>query len=158
MIMHRFIRLRYIAVAPRLEQALGYPGEVRWVAFWWDTGGDTPRYHDGRDECTGCWYAWIMLVEHPRVAPYLGACQIGDSDTEARHWLLLDRLDRVLYAGEAERVLHFLTESAAGARALRPQCADAAQGIEQELAEVGALTAWLNAGCCAAATEESVRH
>jgi hypothetical protein len=98
-----------IPVPPMLEQAIGYDGEGRWVAFYWMPGGDEVIYDDGRFSTDGTWQAYLLYVQHATVAPHLAAYNLGNSDQEAEHYLLLDRQERRMYVAtieEAQRVLH----------------------------------------------------
>jgi hypothetical protein len=99
-----------IPAPPELEEALGYEGEARLVAFRWSPVGDEADFDDGRNSGTGNWDGFLALVDHPAVRPHLGDFRhrLGSSDEEATHWLLLDREDRtlqVLVARDAGRLL-----------------------------------------------------
>jgi hypothetical protein len=107
------MRLIGIPVPPMLEAALGYPGDSRFVAFWWEQAGDELAWDDGRESTVGAnWYAWLIFVQHPSVEPYLAPYLLGNSDEEARHVLLLDRQDRVPHVGGRAEVARFLAEHA----------------------------------------------
>lgn len=80
-----------ILVPPMLEEAIGYDGSARFVAFYWMPGGDECMYDDGRLSGTGNWQAYLAFVHHPRVWPELQPYNLGSSDFEADYWLLLDR-------------------------------------------------------------------
>jgi hypothetical protein len=58
------------------------------------------------------------FVQHPSVAPYLAPYELGSSDTQALHALLLDRQDRALYVGRRAEVSRFLAEQAPPAAAI----------------------------------------
>jgi hypothetical protein len=94
------------------ENALGYKGENRWVAFYWDPCGDEIMWNDGIASADGQWPAWLTFVYHPIVAPLLNQYNLGGSDEEAEHWLLLDRAKRVFYIGDRKTVHEFLVKSA----------------------------------------------
>lgn len=76
---------------PRLAEFLGYPGHARFIAFYWEPVGDELMYEDGQSAGTGEWYPFKRLVEHPRVAPLVFRYDFGSSDSEAMHWLVIDR-------------------------------------------------------------------
>jgi hypothetical protein len=80
-----------VPVPPMLAQALGYNGEARYVSFQWTPYGDEADYADGRLSGTGNWQAFLAYIRHPVVSPYLKAYDLGSSDNEARHALILDR-------------------------------------------------------------------
>jgi hypothetical protein len=84
-----------IPVPPMLEEAMGYDGEARLVAFYWG-GGDEAYYADGYRSACGEWDAFLLFIEHPAVAPALQGYDFGSSEDEARHWLILDREQRHL--------------------------------------------------------------
>jgi len=90
------------------EAALGYQGELRWVAFYWEPCGDEAMYDDGFCSGDGNWFGFLKFVEHPRVSPWLSDYELGSSDFEAKHWLLCDLESREVYVGEKEEVKSFL--------------------------------------------------
>jgi hypothetical protein len=92
------LRTLPIPVPPMLEQALGYNGQARLVAFYWSPSGDEARFDDGVVSADAERLTYLGLLEHPRVAPLLSASDLGSNEQEARQWLLLDREARVLYA------------------------------------------------------------
>jgi len=94
-----------------LEEALGYTGASRWVAFSWEPFGDEMMYHDGTVSADGSWHAWLTFVRHRRIAPVLAPYHFGNSEEEARHWLLLDRETRTLSAGAVRDVQQFLQQA-----------------------------------------------
>jgi hypothetical protein len=99
-----------IAVPPMLEEALGYTGTARWVAFYWLPGGDELMYDDGLLSADGQWHAWLLFKYHPRIAPSLAPYALGTSEEEAWHWLLLDRDTRTVSVGAASEVKQFLRQ------------------------------------------------
>ncbi len=98
---------------PAVEEfvaSIGYDGPARWVGVFWG-GGDEAYYCDGRITATGEWRAYLSYVDHPRIAEWLGErrYQLGSSEEEATHCLVLDRqncLGYVMAGDEAERLLH----------------------------------------------------
>lgn len=128
-----------VPVPPQLEQALGYDGDARYVAFYWEPAGDEVRYDDGQVGGDGEWWAWLDFTGHPAVAPHLllpcprrhGAgttnqlenepcdfcdgtgrlpLNLGNSDEEADHWLILDRQEGKLYTAPAAVARRFLQQ------------------------------------------------
>lgn len=85
-----------VPVPPMLEQALGYPGQARLVAFFWSPLGDEAVFNDGWCSGDADWTAYLAFVEHPTVEPHLRPFDLGSSEDEARHWLVLDREERTL--------------------------------------------------------------
>ena len=126
-------------VPPRTEGALGYDGDARYVAFYWQPAGDEVMYDDGQVSADGDWWAWIDFVNHPAVYHHLlwpcpqchgvgttnqlenetctvcdGAgrlpLNLGNSDEEATHWLILDRQERKFYVAPIATARRFLQE------------------------------------------------
>lgn len=86
-------------VPPTLEAAIGYDGAARWVGFYWQPAGDEVCWDDGRASLTGAnWGAYLAYTQHRAVWPHLALYDFGSSDEPARHWLVLDREARQLYA------------------------------------------------------------
>jgi hypothetical protein len=120
--MSNLIPLINIPVPPMLEQALGYEGQHRYVAFWWEPAGDELAWDDGQSGVVGAnWHAWLTYVQHHGVAQYLSPYDLGNSDEPAQHWLLLDRQNRALYVGQREHVARFLAQHAPSAPAITPR-------------------------------------
>lgn len=84
-----------VPVPPMLEAAIGYEGEARLVAFFFDAG-DEAYYADGRTTTCGEWDAYELYVNHPLVAPHLRGYDLGSSEEPPIHYLLLDREARSL--------------------------------------------------------------
>jgi hypothetical protein len=83
-------------VPPNAAAAFGYPGSADFVAFHWEPLGDELCYDDGRIAGTGDWHLFLRYRLHPEVIPTLAPWNIGYSDEEAEHWLVLE-----LNAGKA---------------------------------------------------------
>jgi len=126
-----------VPVPPMFEAALGYDGDARYVAFYWQPAGDEVMYDDGQIAGDGDWWAWIEFENHPAIAPHLwlpcprcrgrgttntlendscDACDgsgllplnLGSSDFEADHWLILDRQERKFYVAPIVTARRFL--------------------------------------------------
>jgi hypothetical protein len=84
-------------VLPRnWERAFGYDGEARYVTFYWTPVGDEAVYDDGQAGGDGNWRLFLTLRhQHPELDRRYN---VGYSDLEADHWLLLDRETRDLVA------------------------------------------------------------
>lgn len=78
-------------VPPTLAKAIGYTGDARYVAFNWTPYGDEVEYFDGRRSANGNWQAFLAYIQHPAVSPLLEDYNLGSSESEARHALILDR-------------------------------------------------------------------
>jgi hypothetical protein len=73
--------------------ALGYEGEARYVAIWWEPGGDEACWGDGRISLCGAeWPAYQALIQHNyshrlKFIPEL----LGSSEEAAVYYLVVDR-------------------------------------------------------------------
>jgi hypothetical protein len=97
-----------LPVPPGFEQAMGYPGDRKWVAFFWTPFGDELEYDDGHSAGTIDWPACWAFTRHRLVRPLIRGYDFGSSENEAARWLLLDRQARRFYAGKKVAVAHFL--------------------------------------------------
>jgi hypothetical protein len=84
-----------VGLLPRnWERAFGYDGDARYVAFYWTSLGDEAMYDDGQVAGDGNWRLFLTLrYQHPELDRRYN---VGYSDLEADHWLLLDRETRDL--------------------------------------------------------------
>lgn len=97
-------------VPPNLVEAFGYEGDSRYVAFHWEPVGDELMFDDGRSGGTGKWYAFERWREHPAVAGHLQDVNLGYSDLEATHWLIVDRQRESVYVAHVSSAQSFLQE------------------------------------------------
>lgn len=104
------IQAMVLPVPPEFEQVMGYPGNRKWVAFFWTPYGDELEFDDGHSSGTIDWVGWLAFVRHRLVRPLIMAYDFGSSESEAVHWLLLDRQTRQFYVGE-KRTVHGFLES-----------------------------------------------
>jgi hypothetical protein len=93
-----------------LAIALGYNGDARYVAFNWTPYGDEAEYFDGRRSATGNWQAFLAYIQHPAISPLLEAYDLGSSETEAAHCLILDREKVELMIAPVKEAHVFLIE------------------------------------------------
>lgn len=172
-----------IAVPPQLEQAVGLPDTpARYFAIFWHPCGDEAEYDDGRSSGTGNWTGYLAYVRHPAVALALAPFNLGSSDAEAVHSLLIDRRERKASVGPAREVARFLREqwleSPAGPVVLsEEQIAEIMRRLDEEfrsrpmpsMQQVMAamqeqrrleaeMVAWLDASPQAAAAREAIRR
>ena len=150
---------------PLLEQALGYTGQARFFATWWEPCGDEAMVSDGRTTATGEWQGFLAYVQHPIIYPALYRIDLGSSETEAKAWLVIDRLERkawIARPGEAraflaqqwpqsEQILHIEDlDQLLGLMINQFQqidtvtVQDVMHWMENTQKAVAALTAWLN--------------
>ena len=99
-----------LPVPPMLEESIGYSGDERYVAFYWTPFGDEVMWDTGYSSATGEWQPWLLFVQHRLIAPALGLYNLGSSEQEATHSLLLDREERTCAVGLVNDVRAFLHE------------------------------------------------
>ena len=87
---------------------MGYGGEGRFLALWWDSAADEAMWSDGRTTTDARWHGFLAYVQHPRIEPYLAPYDLGSIEEPAVHHLLLDLVDRQAYIGTASQVTRFL--------------------------------------------------
>jgi hypothetical protein len=97
-----------IPVPPILAKAIGYIGKARFVSFQWTPYGDEVEYSDGRLTATGNWQAFLAYIQHPAVYPSLQDYDLGSSESEAKHALLLDCEELTLYIAPVKEAKDFL--------------------------------------------------
>lgn len=106
------IRQIPVELPKSFEEALGCPGSLKWVAFYWEPCGDEAMYDDGVTSGDCNWEGYLAFMRHPRVGPWPFDYDFGSSDSEATHWLLCDLESREVYVGEKEEVKAFLVSEA----------------------------------------------
>ncbi len=98
-----------LVVPPMIEKALGYDGEARYFATWWEPAGDEARIGDGRTECDANWYAWLAWArDHTYHALLLAPYKLGNSDERADCAIVIDRQERESFVGKLHDVVEFL--------------------------------------------------
>lgn len=79
-----------VPAPPMLAPALGYSGDARYVAIYWDAEAGGARWDDGSNDEDAEDDAWSEFTSHVTIEPALRDYCIGDPGP-ARHFLLLDR-------------------------------------------------------------------
>jgi hypothetical protein len=97
-------------VPPMLAKASGYTGNTRYIAFKWTPYGDEAEYFDGRMSATGNWQAFLAYIQHPAVSPLLKEYDLGSSDSEAKHALILDQAILEIFVATVKEAEKFLTK------------------------------------------------
>ena len=97
-----------VPVPPMLAKVMGYRGEARFVSFQWPPYGDEADYSDGRGSGTGDWQGFLAFIHHPAVSPQLQGYDLGSSDSEATHALILDQEKQLLFIAPARDAEKFL--------------------------------------------------
>jgi hypothetical protein len=79
-----------LPVPPDAVRLFGYPGQARFVGFFWEPAGDEVVYDDGRLSGTGASFVFLTYRRHPAVGAHLEPYNLGYSDLEAEHCLVID--------------------------------------------------------------------
>ena len=91
-----------------LAQAIGYSGRAHYVAFHWTPYGDEAVYFDGRVSGTGNRQAFLAYTQHAAVRPSLKDYDLGKSDTDAKHVLILDQAILEMFIAPVKEAEQFL--------------------------------------------------
>jgi hypothetical protein len=148
----------HVPVPPILAKAIGYTGRARYVAFNWTTYGDEAEYFDGRRSATGNWQAFLAYTQHPAVSPSLQDYDLGRSDTDAKHVLILDQAILEMFIAPVRKAEEFLTRKQLHWRSIRvsqeeyvakisialKQVKQPHIDIEQQYALIDAVERWLD--------------
>ena len=97
----RTVRLPF-GCPPQLVELSGYDGAGRLLAMWWTP--DALMIADGTMTATGDYRGWLAFCAHPLSRLFLNPYEIGSSEQEAEHWLLVDRHLGTLDVGLAHDV------------------------------------------------------
>jgi hypothetical protein len=97
-----------IPVPPTLAELCGYPGEARHVGLCWQPCGDECEYDDGRLSGTGSWGPYLAYTQHPIVAPALAPFDLGSSDAEPKHLLVIDQTEHKAVVADVRTGRDFL--------------------------------------------------
>jgi hypothetical protein len=95
---------------PMLARALGYEGNARYLAAWWEPGGDEVWITDGRIGETGQWSAFLAFTDHIRVSPLLSGYNLGSSEVEAEYVLLVDQTEKTISICPRGEIQQFLEQ------------------------------------------------
>ncbi len=100
-----------ITVPPQLEAAVDFHGDARYFGLYWTPSGDEAIVTDGRSTYDGCWWGYQAFVDHPVVMLALAGLRydLGSSDSEATHWLVIDRETRTASVAPRATAEQFLT-------------------------------------------------
>jgi len=85
-------------------RSLGYSGDRRFVALYWEPCGDEACYFDGVSYACGLSDNWLYLgfIRQPHVRHWLdeNRLELGNSDESALHMLIADASTGELFAAE----------------------------------------------------------
>jgi len=99
-----------IPVPPMIEEALGYTGSSRFVAFYWKPSLAGFCWCDSQESRPSSFGAvWLTFAQHRRVHPFLEHFNLGAGDSDAEQWLLLDRVKRQFLVGVPTEIAAFLS-------------------------------------------------
>jgi hypothetical protein len=101
-----------ITVPPQLEAAVDFHGDARYFGLYWTPSGDEAIVTDGRSTHDGCWWGYQAFVDHPVVMLALANLRydLGSSESEATHWLVIDRETRTASLAPGAEAEQFLTD------------------------------------------------
>lgn len=102
----------FLPVPPMFEKSLGYKGESRFVALYWECFDEVCFHDTSMNSGTLDSAGWLLFTQHPFVRLHLHSFDFGSTGVPARHWLLLDRESRRFYVGERETIESFLDTEA----------------------------------------------
>jgi hypothetical protein len=116
----------------QLVELSGYDGAGRLVAMWWTPLGDELMFSDGTITATGDYRGWLAFCAHPLTRLFLNPYQLGSSEHEAEHWLLVHRHLATLDIGLAHDVRALLATQPSEVHALTAELSptDAAALLE----------------------------
>jgi hypothetical protein len=97
-----------IPVPPGLAKLCGYPGDARYVGLCWQPCGDEVEYDDGQMSGTGSWGPYLAYTQHLAVGPTLIKLELGSSDAEPKHILIIDQAERRAFAADQRTGRDFL--------------------------------------------------
>jgi hypothetical protein len=97
-----------IPVPEGIAALCGYPGEARYVGLCWQPCGDEVEYDDGQMSGTGSWGPYLAYTQHLAVGPALAVFDLGSSDGEPRHILIIDQAERKAIVADVRTGRDFL--------------------------------------------------
>jgi hypothetical protein len=97
-----------IPVPPGLARLCGYPGETRYVGLCRQPCGDECEFDDGRTSGTGRQWPYLAYTQHRSVAPALARFDLGSSDAEPEHLLVIDGEERKAFVADLRTGRDFL--------------------------------------------------
>jgi hypothetical protein len=80
-----------LPLPPELTATLGYRSDARFVGFFWSPLGDQLVATDGVNSGTAQSWAYLAYRRHRAVAPLLAPFDLGSSEEDGTHMLLIDR-------------------------------------------------------------------
>ena len=94
------------ALPPMFAEQLGYRGDRRFVAAYWESAGDEVTVRDDAFLACGLgdWFPWTQFFHQPGVSSWKmrNNINLGSSDESATHWLIVDRVTERGFVAPAE--------------------------------------------------------
>jgi hypothetical protein len=134
-----------IPVPPMIEEAFGYTGSSRFVAFYWKpspVGFSWRDPHESRSSSYGT--VWLAFARHRRVHPFLEHFNLGVGESDAREWLLLDRVKRQFLVGLTSKVAAFLRSVPHETLSAEGDGADSEHLSVMQMAMTALVRSWLD--------------
>jgi hypothetical protein len=123
-----------VPVPPALTEVFGYRGQARFVGFHWEPSGDDVVFDDGRVFGTGDGWSFAAYRRHAAVAQHLEPYNLGYSDMDAMHALIIDRSHDLAGIIAIAEVRPFLKHQHPPPPDLSPeQLAEARHALEQAI-------------------------
>jgi hypothetical protein len=97
-----------IPVPEGLARLCGYPGQARYVGLCWQPCGDEVEYDDGQTSGTGSWGPYLAYSQHLAAGPHLAPFDLGSSDSEPKHILIIDQQERTAVVADQRTGRDFL--------------------------------------------------
>ena len=92
-----------------IEEAFGYTGFSRFVAFYWRPGPLGFSWCDSHgSKLSSFERVWLVFTQHRRIHPFIDQFNLNGRGSDAEQWLLLDRVKRQFLVGVASEVSAFL--------------------------------------------------
>ena len=97
-----------IPIPNELDRVFGYRGDARFVGFCWSPFGDELTYSDGVSSGSAQWQAFLQYKRHPAVRSHLEPYDLGSSEEDATHMLLIDREQQIAAVAPVSEARAFL--------------------------------------------------
>jgi hypothetical protein len=116
-----------ILIPNELDRVFGYRGDARFVGFYFTPMGDDVVYTDGASSGSGQTWGYLAFKRHRAVAPHLSAYDLGSSEEDATHMLLVDREERRAAVAPVAEAREFLATQHPPAPEMTPEEQEAFQ-------------------------------
>jgi hypothetical protein len=142
-----------LPLPPAVDRAWGYTGNARYIMAYHSPAGDECTVEDGRSAATGATHAFLMYRRHRAVQPLIADVNLGYSDLDATHCIVLDRQRNRASIAPIDEARQFLHDQHPPREPLTPEQQAAAEAeIERLMQEF--RTRPVDAGAVARAMQE----